>query len=243
MDYYIDGEPDSRFQPDPPRRSRDLLLWAGIALVLLIAGAAIGWAPAVTEQVRAWTSPADSATRKLADAAGMTSTGQRLFLGADPSIEPASTFDKACADADSGTGAESGGHSGGEGAQTLGCFVPSSGIIHIRDLSALGPSGANLETVTAAHEMLHVAWERTGRAERERLTALLEAEAVKRADDPSFTGMLAPYGDISAPARDDELHSLVGTETAGLSPELEEHYARYFLDRAALVDLSAAPTR
>ena len=240
MVYDIDGEPDPRFQPDPPRRSRDLLLWAGIALVLLIAGAAIGWAPAVTEQVRAWSSPVDSATRKLADAAGMTSTGQRLFLGADPSIEAGSTFDTACAaDADGGNDGES----GGDGARTLGCFVPSSGIIHIRDLGALGPSGASLETVTAAHEMLHVVWKRTGRAERERLTALLEAEAARRADDPSFTGMLAPYGDISAPARDDELHSLVGTETAELSPELEEHYAHYFLDRAALVDLSAASTR
>ncbi len=48
---------------------------------------------------------------------------------------------------------------------------------------------------------------------------------------------LALYAEIEPGQRHNELHSIVGTEFADLSPELEAHYALYLRDRSAVVAL------
>jgi chromosome segregation ATPase len=48
------------------------------------------------------------------------------------------------------------------------------------------------------------------------------------------------YATTEPGERDNELHSIFGTEVASLSPELEAHYAKFFSDRSKVVDLNAS---
>jgi chromosome segregation ATPase len=50
---------------------------------------------------------------------------------------------------------------------------------------------------------------------------------------------MSVYGDLEGRSLLTELHSILGTEVAGLDPALEAHYAKYFTDRSAVVGLYA----
>jgi hypothetical protein len=90
----------------------------------------------------------------------------------------------------------------------------------------------------AAHEMLHAAWDRMGLLEKEELVPLLEAEvAALDADDPIHE-QISWSVDGHEGSRPTELFAYVGTQVwrdGGLDPRLEEVYARFISDRAALV--------
>jgi hypothetical protein len=88
--------------------------------------------------------------------------------------------------------------------------------------------------------MLHAAWDRLNRDERDRIAALLEAEYEKHTSNAAFSDRMAVYARIEPGEHANELHSIMGTEVAELSPELEEYYARYFTDRAAVTSLHAS---
>lgn len=120
----------------------------------------------------------------------------------------------------------------------LGCYVHADKTIFVFDVTDPRLDGA--EEVVAAHEMLHAAWDRTGSSERERLTALLDAEYARLIDDPEFSKRMAFYARNEPGQRANELHSIIGTEVATVSEELEEYYARYFRDRAVVTGLHAA---
>jgi hypothetical protein len=45
---------------------------------------------------------------------------------------------------------------------------------------------------------------------------------------------------VESPEMVNELHSILGTQVAGLPPDLESYYARYFTDRTVIVALDAS---
>jgi uncharacterized protein YceH (UPF0502 family) len=71
------------------------------------------------------------------------------------------------------------------------------------------------------------------------LTPLLEAEAAKLAGDAEFQTRMAYYAKNEPGERDNELHSIIGTEVASIGPALEAHYARWLGNREAIVALQA----
>jgi hypothetical protein len=112
----------------------------------------------------------------------------------------------------------------------LGCFGRGT----LRVLRVDRPDLAPVMTVSMAHEMLHGAYQQLGPAERHKLDAEIE-RVYRTLDDPQLTDLVAAYA-ISEPGRrDDELHSLLGTQVATLSPALERHYRRFFSDRQRVV--------
>lgn len=176
----------------------------------------------VTDQITVWQFEPSTPIAAYADRSTMTDEGRFLFYASRPSIEAGDAFDEQCASQEEEVG-------------ILGCYQHAGKLIYLFDVTDDRLDG--IEEVVAAHEMLHAAWDRMTVAERDALTPLLEAEAAARADDPEFAETLAYYAKAEPGQRVNELHSIIGTEFPVVSAELEAHYAKYFVDRAALVAL------
>lgn len=216
----------------PRRRRRETIgVGAIIAVVLalvvnvaVIAG--VGWVALntqrVEDQVAVWQFEPSADIQRYAERASMTDEGRFLFYASRPIIAAGQEFDDACA-------------SRMEGVGILGCYRPATQTIVLFDVTDDRLDG--IEEVVAAHEMLHAVWDRMSTAERDALGPLLEAEAAKLADDPKFAETLAFYAETEPGERLNELHSIIGTEFAEVSPELEAHYAEYFTDRSAVTTL------
>lgn len=154
-----------------------------------------------------------AAVEALADEAGMSEEGRRLFYRSDPQIvSTQALLSSAC------------------GADDLGCITESNQI-YILDNAATH----NRAVVTAAHEMLHMAYRRMPPAERERVDALT-ADLVRSQVTPELEGQLSQYNDEEL---SDERHSIIGSEYEA-EGELEAHYQRYFTSRHKVLEASAA---
>jgi hypothetical protein len=75
-------------------------------------------------------------------------------------------------------------------------------------------------------------------SEKEKINALVELEYKKLANDKSFQTRMVYYAKSEPGQRGNELHSMIGTEIADVSPELEAHYKKYFTDRQKVVALN-----
>ncbi len=198
-----------------------------IGIVVVIAlGVTGGWVlthpQRVTDQFTVWNFSPDATITGYADRATMTDEGRFLFYASRPEVSPSGEFDAHCS-------------SQLEGVGILGCYQHADKRIYLFDVTDDRLDG--IEEVVAAHEMLHAAWDRMSTDERDALEPLLEAAAQTKADDPDFASTLDYYAQAEPGERLNEMHSIIGTEFADISPELEAHYATYFSDRAALVKL------
>jgi hypothetical protein len=168
----------------------------------------------------AWSEPIPDDVAAIAAVTGMSEEGELIYRASTPEIEDDDDFNQHCAI---------------EGGAVLGCYYEGNVYVYAVTDERL----AGTVEVTAAHEMLHAAYERLSPDERERVDALVdEAIAAIPDDDPIFEDL-----ELYAPAQHaDEWHSRIGTEFADLSPDLEAHYARYFDDRAKVVELHVQAT-
>src|SRR5690606_32509048 len=91
-----------------------------------------------------------------------------------------------------------------------------------------------IKEVTAAHELLHAAWDRLSKSEQTRLGALLE-EAYTKIGTDELEERMAYYERTQPGERANELHSIIGTEMADVGEELETYYKKYFIDRQQIV--------
>jgi hypothetical protein len=178
----------------------------------------------LVDQYTVWTFTPAPGVASIIESSRLTSEGRFLFLASRPVIETSATFASSCA-------------SNREGSGILGCYLPRDRSIHLFDVT--DPRLGGLSDVVAAHEMLHAAWDRMSAAERQQLTPLLEAEAAKLAGDAEFQTRMAYYAKNEPGERDNELHSIIGTEVASIGPALEAHYARWLGNREAIVALQA----
>ncbi len=151
----------------------------------------------------------------LADETTMNTDSRRVFYVNRPQIQDKAAFYASC----------------NENEQTivLGCYIERKGIflLHVSDERLNG-----VEQVTAAHEMLHAAYDRLANSEKAKINTLLNQEYSKL-NDPSITEKINEYKKNGADVIN-ELHSILGTEVADLSPELELYYRQYFTDRAKI---------
>ena len=218
-------EQDGYALPSNPRRRSRLarVLPTVLALVLVGAGvlAFLGFQRLV-DQYTVWTFRPTEAVSSLIASSQLTDEGRFIFLASKPVIESSNIFASSCA-------------SNQEGSGILGCYLPRDRSIHL--FAVTEPRLAGLTDVVAAHEMLHAAWDRFSTAEQQQLVPLLEREASKLEGDPAFQARLDYYAKNEPGQRDNELHSIIGTEIASISPELESHYAKWLGNRQALVQL------
>jgi chromosome segregation ATPase len=112
----------------------------------------------------------------------------------------------------------------------LGCFGHGT----LRVLRVERPDLAPVMTVSMAHEMLHGAYARLTPKKRRRLDTELE-RVYQSLADPELTEVVDAYREVEPRQHLNELHSLLATQVATLSPRLERHYRRFFRDRQQVV--------
>jgi hypothetical protein len=207
--------------PEPRRvRAWPFLLAATALGTATVTGLLVGtWTPERTQYVHdayvAWAEPIADDVAAIADTTAMTVEGELIYRASRPSVRGDEEYNEICAL---------------EGGAVLGCYT--RGTIYVYAVTDERLAGT--VEVTAAHEMLHAAYERLDDAERARVDALVaEAIAAIASDDPVYEDLaLYPEAQLA-----DEWHSRLGTEFADLPAALEAHYARYFTDRAVVVAL------
>ena len=155
---------------------------------------------------------------QISDSVQLTDVGRFYFYADNPSVEAGLSFNIACKNKESGTA-------------VLGCYNGEN--IFIFDVNDERLNG--IEEVTAAHELLHAIYVRMSDEDRARINKLVEAEYVKLKDDPQFSKRMAYYARTEPGERDNELHSIIGTEVGSISAELEDHYKQYFKNRSKIV--------
>lgn len=168
-------------------------------------------------RLRGYTPPA--AITALADETTMTNKARNLFYAFHPQLDDKTTFNQNCPARD---------HS-----ITLGCYVTNRGI-YLYDIQDERLEG--VEEVTAAHEMLHVVYQRLSSKERKRIGSLLQ-EAYAQVTDPRIRAAITIYQENGDDVNN-ELHSILGTEVAQLPPALEAYYQQYFIDRTKVVAMA-----
>ncbi len=198
------------------RFQRYLVMAIGVAVVFI----AIRFTQDLEDWSRLLTYQPPPEVTRLAAMTMMTDTARRLFYVNQPTIEATKSSLNLCKSS--------------EHTIVLGCYVPSKGIF----LQAVtDPRLQGVMEVTAAHEMLHVVYQRMSIFEQSQINQQLQA-VLNQLDNPRIRKIVTTYREQDSRSVDNELHSILGTEVKNLSPELEAHYRIYFTNRSAIVALS-----
>lgn len=118
-----------------------------------------------------------------------------------------------------------------EQAIVLGCYHSNQDGIFIYDVS--DPRLDGVEQVTAAHEMLHGAYDRLSNSDKENVNSMLQA-FYNSLKDQRVIDEINSYKETEPDDVVNEMHSVFGTEVANLPSGLEKYYARYFSDRGTV---------
>jgi hypothetical protein len=213
----------SQFSPKPRRR-------LGAWLVLLILVGLLGTAAANRQNVWDWwqlkhyQAPADVAG--LADQDTMTASARKIFYVNQPAIDDKASFAKACA-------------AGGAREQTiiLGCYHGNQAGIFV--LAVSDPRLSGVEQVTAAHEMLHAAYDRLSAKDKQQIDKQLMDYYQRDLHDQRILATIDAYKKTEPNDLVNEMHSIFGTEITSLPPGLEQYYQRYFTNRAQIATFAA----
>lgn len=200
----------------PPKKTRPsfvviaVLLGIGLAgLILLNRQAVYDWL-----RLRNYTPPA--AIAQLAAADGLTDSARHVFYVNHPAIEGKSAFAQSCPN-------------GNKETAVLGCYVPAQRGIYV--LSVSDPRLKGIEEVTAAHEMLHAAYDRLSSDDKKQVNGWLQ-EYYDSLTDQTIKDQIDSYKKTEPNDLVNEMHSIFGSEVVSLPPSLEHYYSRYFTDRA-----------
>lgn len=167
--------------------------------------------------LRNYSPPADVA--RIAETSGMGDYGKRLFYVNKPELSNKQQFAAQC--------------NNKEQTIVLGCY---NGVnIYIFDVTE--PTLEGVEEVTAAHEMLHAAYDRLSSSEKQKVDQMVE-QAFKRVNNPRIMQLAETYRKQDPSVVPNELHSILGSEVRNLGSELETYYSKYFADRLKVVSLS-----
>jgi len=191
-----------------------------LTLALLAAPFLVWWkAQALTDwwQLRGYTPPA--AVSSLASQDTMTSYARHVFYVNRPDIESnPSIFQKDCGEA--------------EKTIVLGCYHSDQNGIFLYDVTDARLAG--VEQVTAAHEMLHAAYDRLSGKDRDYVDGLLQDYYKNQLSDQRIIDTINSYKQTEPNDVVDEMHSVFGSEIANLPAPLENYYKHYFDNRQAV---------
>ena len=179
------------------------------------------------------TPPVPAPIADLMEKTSMTELAKRIFLGAHPTIEGKTELQRNCRNTST--------------THTLGCF-----LVTRRCRAGADPATCSVETrihllridradvkdlvyVSAAHEMLHAAYEAMPRPERRQLDHDLES-ALAQLDQCRLSANMAAYSGLGGEERLSELHSILGTEFPALPAALQAHYSKYLANRRLVIE-------
>lgn len=163
---------------------------------------------------------ASSRISALADNTTMTTYAVKVFYVTHPQLDQAQDFRQHCSDS--------------EVSIILGCYSTAQHI-YLYDVKDIRLAG--VVEVTAAHEMLHAAYDRLSDDERKSIDQLTQRTFDSLSDQRVKT-TIEQYRSKDPNVVPTELHSILATEVRQLPGELEDYYRRYFNDRAKVVAFS-----
>jgi chromosome segregation ATPase len=192
-------------------------------VLLAVAAAVFLYRQDIIDRFTVMTFKPTPAVAALAERAQLSGEGDFLYLASRPQLLDREPFNAAC-------------HSvATEKTAVLGCYALNRIYVFNIDNQKLD----GIQEVTAAHEMLHAAYQRLSEPERQRVDALLEKQMSSLGSNTDrINTLMKEYAKSEPGERLNELHSILGTEVRQLSPALETYYSRYFRNRSALVSLA-----
>jgi hypothetical protein len=195
--------------------------WPPALFVLLVAAGAVFWLR--HDDILDWAASRGyqptPVVESLVSETTMTPYARQLFYANRPAIEGKQAFNQHCTDPS-------------EQVAVLGCFTGNRLGIYLYDVTDSRLNG--IEQVTAAHEMLHQAYQRLSAQEKTRVNGLLQEYHDLHASQ-KLKDKIASYKQSEPDQLQNEMHSIFGTEAIDLSAELEEYYKQYFADRQAVL--------
>ncbi|HWB39487.1 MAG TPA: hypothetical protein VG604_04610 [Candidatus Saccharimonadales bacterium] len=180
----------------------------------------------IFDRWRLWHYHAPVAIAQLATQDTMTSYARKVFYVNEPAIDQKASFAAPCP------------NNGGEQTIVLGCYHSNQKGIFL--LSVNDPRLDGVEQVTAAHEMLHAAYDRLSKNERDQVDGWLMDYYKHDLKDPRLIATMDSYKKTEPTEVVNEMHSVFGTEVANLPSKLEKYYRRYFTDRSKVTAYAAA---
>lgn len=171
----------------------------------------------VIDNVRAWQFTPSSRVVEIRDSLHLSPLGELYFNSSRPEVESASKFNQSCPQSELNN-------------PVIGCY--SNQLIYIFDVKNKKLDG--IEETTAAHELLHAAYERMGASERAEVDAELQ-RVYRSVRTKELEARMAYYEKSEPGEENNELHSILGTEFTQLSSKLEAHYQKYFTNRGKVL--------
>ncbi|HSW92329.1 MAG TPA: hypothetical protein VLH14_00445, partial [Patescibacteria group bacterium] len=190
-----------------------------------IATGAYFYGPIAVDAVRASSFHPNTDITGVDSRINLTTRGRQIFYATTPIIEDRDAFNTDCESVE-------------RTAAILGCYVRDR--IYLYNIQGSELDGA-LE-VTAAHEMLHAAYARLNIFEQASVNKMINAEYAKIKDEPDIKQEMQYYAQAEPGEELNELHSIIGTTIKDLPADLEQYYARYFTNRAAIVAMNVKYT-
>lgn len=205
------------------RNNRGSIFKGFLAIALLLLATVIFFSRGfLSDQLVVWSYTPTTEVQSIVKRTAMTNHGKFMFYVGSPRVEDAIEFNQNCSRKE-------------QNVAVLGCY---QGKIHIYNVTDGRLDG--IKEVTAAHEMLHAAYERLSDSRRQEVNNLIEAEYDKLKNDENLSKRMSFYARTEPGERDNELHSVIATEVKNVSPQLEAYYAQYFKDRSKVVALHDA---
>jgi len=174
----------------------------------------------ILDQIAVWQFQSSSEVINLVDRSGMNDNGKFYYFASRPKLDATQEFNIACDRIEKTT-------------SILGCYDGYN--IYIYDVQDKQLDG--IKEVTATHEALHAIYSRLNDSEIDKLNTLLELEYKKLEKNKEFAETVAFYERTEPGQRNNELHSMIGTEVSIIGSELELYYSKYFSNRQKVVDL------
>lgn len=158
---------------------------------------------------------------QLVTADTMTDYAKHMFYINRPEILGKAEFNQKCP------------NDGAEQTIVLGCYHDKQTGIYL--YSVTDPKLDGVEQVTAAHEVLHAAYERLSSKDRQYVNSLLQDYYQNELKDKRILQTIEAYKKSEPNDVVNEMHSIFGTEVSKLPAALEDYYSKYFQDRSKIV--------
>jgi hypothetical protein len=209
--------PTSKYKYSKPKLKSSYLLLAILIILLVLLGVLALNKRNILDWFRLHNYNPPAAVMRLASEDTMTPYAKKIFKVNHPDIENKKVFNTNCP------------NDGGEKTIVLGCYHSNQEGIYL--LSVTDSRLEGVEQVTAAHEMLHAAYDRLSSSERSKVDVMLLNYYNHDLHNDRIRADLALYKQTEPHEVVNEMHSIFGTEIANLPPGLEQYYKRYFSDR------------
>ena len=201
----------------------------GTLLSLILIFGAVFFAVHNLQNIKDWYAlrnyQAPTVVSQLADQDSMTPYGRKIFYVNHPSLDEKDLFSTHCP------------VTSREQSIVLGCYHGNQAGIFLLKVTDERLNGVH--QVTAAHEMLHGAYDRLGGSKKSEVDAMLQDFYANGLKDDRVKKTIDAYRKSEPNDVVNEMHSIFGTEVAVLPAGLESYYKQYFVSRQAVTNYSA----